>query len=345
MRSVRGTRGVFAEQLGRTLYLDIRWDRDALARTGIMLQDAQAAVRYAIGGERVTTIYDGRERTAVRVRFPHDARDDAGSLGRVLVSTADGERHVPIAELATLATTSGPAMLRNEDGRMTGYVYVDVAASDLSGYLADADRALKHVTWPPGCSFAWTGRYEETARMKAQLATIVPVTLAAIVFLLYASTRSWTKTGIVLLAVPFSAVGAVGFLYLLGYHVSPAVWVGLIALLAIDAETGVFMLLYLDQAYERAASAGTLRGTADLTHAVIEGAARRVRPKLMTAATMFFGLLPILWSTGAGSEVMKRIAAPIIGGIVTSFVLELLVYPAIFHSWKERSLPGSLTSG
>ena len=345
LRSVRGTRGVFAEQLGRAVYLDVRWDRDALARAGIMLDDAQAAVRYAIGGESVTTIYDGREKTAVRVRFPRDPRDDAGSLGRILVSTADGGKHVPIAQLATLATTSAPAMIRNEDGRMTGYVYVDVATSDLAGYLAEADRALKRATWPSGCTFAWTGRYEEIARMQAQLAFIVPLTLAAIVFLIYASTRSWTKTGIVLLAVPFSAVGAVGFLYVLGYHVSAAVWVGLIALLAVDAETGVFMLLYLDQAYERARSAGTLRGPADLTHAVIEGAARRVRPKLMTAATMFFGLLPVLWSTGTGSEVMKRIAAPMIGGIVTSFALELLVYPAIFHSWKERSLPGSLTSG
>jgi Cu(I)/Ag(I) efflux system membrane protein CusA/SilA len=338
---VKGTRGVFSEQVGRTSFLDVRWDRPALARTGIMLDEAQAAVRHAIGGEKVATLLSGRERIAVRVQYPRELRDDAQALGRVLVTATDGRKHVPIAELATIQTTSAPAMLRNEDGMPTGYVYVDTSASDVARYIGEADRALREqVTWPSGCSITWTGQYEAIAKMKRQLREIIPLTLFLIVSLLYVSTRSWPKTGIVLLAVPFSAIGAIGALYLLGYHVSAAVWVGLIALMGVDAETGVFMLLYLDDAYERAKRENRLNGPAELTQAILEGASRRVRPKLMTTATMFFGLLPILWSTGTGSEVMKRIAAPMVGGIVTSFLLELIVYPAIYHSWKSRVLFG-----
>jgi len=340
---VPGTRGVFSEQVGRTSFLDVRWDRQALARSGITLEEAQAAVQYAVGGDQVTTIVTGKERTAVRVRYPRELRSDANALGRVLVTTADGLRHIPIAELATVQTTVAPAMLRNEAGSLTGYVYVDTAASDVAAYVRAADRIVRdRVTWPPGCTVAWTGQYEAIATMKAQLWEIVPFTLFLIVLLLYISTRSWPKTAIVLLAVPFSAIGAVVALWILGYHVSAAVWVGLIALMGVDAETGVFMLLYLDDAHDRAKREGRLHGPHDLTQAVLEGAARRVRPKLMTAATMFFGLLPILWSTGTGSEVMKRIAAPLIGGIVTSFLLELLVYPAIYHAWKSRALSGAV---
>ena len=339
--TVTGTRGVFSEQIGRAAFLDVRWDRQALARAGIMLDEAQAAVRYAIGGENVTVLPAGRERYAVNVRYPRDLRGDAHALGRVLVTGGGGREHVPIAELATIETTSGPAMLRNEDGLLTGYVYVDTSTSDVVAYVRDADRVIRdNVPLPQGCSVAWTGQYEAIAKSKRQLMEIVPLTLLLIVLLLYVNTRSLPKTLIVLLAVPFSAVGAIGALYLLGYHVSVAVWVGLIALMGVDAETGVFMLLYLDDAYDRAKRNHRLNGPGDLEQAVLEGAARRVRPKLMTAATMFFGLVPILWSTGAGSDVMKRIAAPMIGGIVTSFVLELLVYPAVYHSWKSRALPG-----
>jgi Cu(I)/Ag(I) efflux system membrane protein CusA/SilA len=340
---VSGTRGVFSEPIGRTSFLDVRWDREALARSGITLDEAQAAVEYAIGGENVTTVVLGKERIAVRVRYPRELRDDAQALGRVLVTTADGRRHIPIAQLATIQTTSAPALLRNEDGSLTGYVYVDTQASDIAAYVAAADRVVRdRVKWPPGCTVTWTGQYESIAKMKAQLWEIVPLTLFVIVLLLYVSTRSWPKTAIVLLAVPFSAIGAIVALSLLGYHVSAAVWVGLIALMGVDAETGVFMLLYLDDAHDRAKREGRMNDRAGLTQAVLDGAARRVRPKLMTAATMFFGLLPILWSTGTGSEVMKRIAAPLIGGIVTSFLLELLVYPAVYHAWKSRVLFGGL---
>jgi Cu(I)/Ag(I) efflux system membrane protein CusA/SilA len=338
LRSVDGTRNVFAETVGHATFLDVTWDRAALARAGIMLDDAQAAVRYAIGGENVSVVVSGRERYPVAVRYPRDLRDDAPALGRVLVTTEDGRRHVPIGQLATIKTTSGAATLRNEDGLLTGYVYVDVTSPDVLGYIEAADRILRDkVKMPQGFSLSWTGQYESDAATKRQLVEIVPLTLLLIVMLLYANTRSLSKTLIVLLAVPFSAIGAIGALYLLGYHVSVAVWVGIIALLGVDAETGVFMLLYLDDAYERAKREHRLNTAADLTQAVLEGASRRVRPKVMTAATMFFGLLPVLWSTGTGSDVMKRIAAPLIGGIVTSFLLELMVYPAVYHSWRSRT--------
>jgi Cu(I)/Ag(I) efflux system membrane protein CusA/SilA len=337
--SVEGTRGVFSEQIGRATFLDVRWDRQALARAGIMLDEAQAAVQYAIGGDNVTTLVAGRERYAVNVRYPRDLRGDPQALGRVLVTAAGGRAHVPIEELASIQTTSGPAMLRNEDGMLTGYVYVDTSASNVVAYVRDADRAIRDkVRLPQGYSISWTGQYEAIKRTRRQLTAIVPLTLLLILVLLYANTRSLPKTAIVLLAVPFSAVGAIWAVSLLGYHVSVAVWVGIIALMGVDAETGVFMLLYLDDAYDRAKRHNRLNGPADLELAILEGAARRVRPKLMTAATMFFGLLPILWSTGAGSDVMKRIAAPMIGGILTSFALELIVYPAVYYSWKSRTL-------
>jgi Cu(I)/Ag(I) efflux system membrane protein CusA/SilA len=228
-------------------------------------------------------------------------------------------------------------MLRNEAGLLTSYVFVDLSRTDFADYIGEADRTVRdNVSLPQGYSVSWVGQYETIANTRQQLADIIPLTLLVIFLLLYVSTRSIPKTLIVLLAVPFSAIGAVWALYLLGYHVSTAVWVGLIALLGVDAETGVFMLLYLDDAYDRARRENRLGNLAELKVAVLEGAARRVRPKFMTVATMLVGLLPIMWSTGAGSDVMKRIAAPLVGGILTSFALELVVYPVIYHSWKSR---------
>jgi Cu(I)/Ag(I) efflux system membrane protein CusA/SilA len=226
-------------------------------------------------------------------------------------------------------------MIRNEDGLLTGYVYVDIADRDPNGYIEEAGRLIRDkVKLPPGYAILWSGQYEGMQRVKERLTVVVPVTLFLILFLLYLNTRSLTKTFIVLLAVPFSAVGAIWFLYLLGYNMSIGVWVGLIALLGVDAETGVFMLLYLDLAYEQAKKEGRLRSLADLQEVIRYGAVRRLRPKFMTVATMFLGLIPILWSIGAGADVMKRIAAPMIGGIFTSFLLELLVYPAVYQIWK-----------
>jgi Cu(I)/Ag(I) efflux system membrane protein CusA/SilA len=228
-------------------------------------------------------------------------------------------------------------MIRNEDGLLTGYVYVDLADRDAGAWVAEARTLLRdRLKVPPGYSLSWSGQYEAQRRAEERLALLVPLTLALVLTLLWLNTRSVAKTLIVALAVPFSAVGAVWLVALLGYNLSVGVWVGLIALLGLDAETGVFMLLYLDLAYEQARREGHLRGAADLDRAILAGAAKRLRPKLMTFATAFLGLAPILWSNGTGSDVMKRIAAPMVGGLLTSFVLELVVYPVVYRTWRWR---------
>jgi Cu(I)/Ag(I) efflux system membrane protein CusA/SilA len=335
VRGVRGTRSVFAERTGGGYFLDFDWKRDNLARYGLSIDDAQTVVMSAIGGDTVTTTVEGRERYPVNVRYFRDQRSDLESLGRVLVPAMDGRMQVPISQLADLKMRSGPAMLRNENGLLTGYVYIDVADRDIGGYVEEAKRAVAgHFRPPPGYSLTWSGQYEAMERVRERLKVVVPLTLFLIVVLLYLNTGSLVKTMIVLLAVPFSAVGAVWLLDALGYNMSIGVWVGLIALLGVDAETGVFMLLYLDLAYDKARREQGLRSLRDLQACILHGAVKRIRPKFMTVATMFLGLVPIMWSTGAGADVMKRIAAPMIGGIFTSFALELLVYPAIYEVWK-----------
>jgi len=333
--SVRGTRSVFAERAGSGYFLDFEWNRERLARYGLSIEEAQSAVENAIGGENVTTTVEGRARYPVNVRYMRDFRTDWNSLESVLVPALDGRRQIPLGELAEIKAVSGPAMLRDEDGLLTGYVYVDVAGRDPNGYVREArDLLRRKLKLPAGYAATWSGQWEAMERVHQRLIVVVPLTLFLIFLLLYLNTRSVIKTTIVLLAVPFSAIGAVWFLYLLDYNMSVGVWVGLIALLGVDAETGVFMLLYLDLAYEQAKREGRLNSLAGLREAIREGAARRIRPKFMTVATDFIGLAPILWATGAGSDVMKRIAAPLIGGVFTSFLLELLVYPAIYEVWK-----------
>jgi copper/silver efflux system protein len=336
LASVSGTRSAFPERIAKAPYLDIRWNREALALNGVTLEDAQAAVRYAIGGENVTELLRGRERYPLAVRYAAD-RSSPEDIARLLVSTADGKRHIAISNLAQIETRLGPAMIRNDQGALTGYLYLDISGSDISGYIERADRLLKaQLTLPVGTSYSWAGQFEAVLRSRARLRLIIPLTLLSIVVLLYVNTRSFAKTTLILLAVPFSAVGAVWMLYLAGYHISVAVWAGLIALLGVDAGTGVYMLLYLDEACDTAKQQkGPLRPE-ELRQAVLEGASRRIRPKLMTTATMFFGLVPVLWSTGTGADVMKRIAAPLVGGILTSFLLELLVYPTIYEWWRQR---------
>jgi Cu(I)/Ag(I) efflux system membrane protein CusA/SilA len=332
---VKGTRSVFAERLADGYFLDVEWNRDALARYGLSIEDGQAIVENAIGGENISTTIQGRERYPVSVRYLKDYRSDVSALERVLVSA--GQKQIPLGELATVRVNAGPSMLRNENGLLTGYVFVDVTGRDLSSYIADADRVIgEKLALPPGGTVAWSGQYEAMQRVKERLTLIIPITFALILLLLYVNTRSTVKTLIVILAVPFSAIGAVWFLYLLGYNMSVGVWVGLIALLGVDAETGVFMLLYLDLAYERAKAEGRMQTLDDLRSAIIEGAVKRLRPKFMTVACAFLGLVPIMWATGTGSDVMKRIAAPMIGGIITSFLLELVVYPPIYQMWKAR---------
>jgi Cu(I)/Ag(I) efflux system membrane protein CusA/SilA len=250
----------------------------------------------------------------------------------------DGKLQIPLAQIATLKLTTGPAMLRNENGMLNGYVYVDVAGRDVGSYVAEAKRAVHdNIQLPTGYTLAWSGQYEAMERVRERLKMVLPLTLFLIFLLLYLNTKSTAKTLIVLLAVPFSAVGAIWLLYLLGYNMSIGVWVGLIALMGVDAETGVFMLLYLDLAFAERQLSGRMNTRADLREAITHGAVQRIRPKVMTVATMFVGLAPIMWSVGAGADVMKRIAAPMVGGIFTSFILELVVYPAIYEVWKWHS--------
>jgi Cu(I)/Ag(I) efflux system membrane protein CusA/SilA len=334
LKRVKGTRMVLAERTADGYFLDLEWDREQLARYGISVQDAQRVVENAIGGDNVSTVVLGRERYGVNVRYLRDFRSDLEALGRIPV-TAGGQRQLPLSHLAKISTANGPAMIRNENGLLTGYVYVDLADRDPESYISEANQLLRdHLKLPAGYSFAWSGQYETMQRVKERLKLVVPITLFLICILLYINTGSMPKTLIVLLAVPFSAVGAIWFLYAAGYNMSIAVWVGLIALLGVDAETGVFMLLYLDLAYEEAKREERLQSRGQLHETIIHGAAKRLRPKFMTFATTCVGLFPIMWATGAGSDVMKRIAAPMVGGIFTSFVLELLVYPAIYEVWR-----------
>jgi Cu(I)/Ag(I) efflux system membrane protein CusA/SilA len=338
LSTVPGTRSVFAERTGEGFFLDVDWNRPALAQYGLSIEDAQNALSTAVGGENVSTAIAGRARFPINVRYMRDFRSDLEALGNVLIPIS-GEKQVPLSELATVRTLTGPAMIRDEDGALTGYVFVDIGDRPTGDYVEHARKVLeKQLTLPAGYVVSWSGQYESAQRVRERLMIVVPVTIAVILLLLYFNTESIVKTLIISLAVPFSAVGAVWIVYLLGYNMSIAVWVGIIALLGIDAETGVFMLLYLDLAYNKARQARLELTKADLVEAISEGAAKRLRPKFMTFATMCIGLAPILWSTGAGSAIMKRIAAPMVGGILTSFILELMVYPAIYLIWRERSL-------
>jgi len=332
---VRGTRSVFAERTGGGYFLDFDWKREEMARYGLSMDDVQAVVMSAIGGENVTTTVEGRERYPVNVRYLQDFRSDIGRLGRVLVPVMGGKTQIPVSQLANITLSSGPAMLRDENGMLNGYVYVDVAGRDVGSYVEEAKKLVRDgVKLPAGYTLVWSGQYEAMQRVREKLTVILPLTLFLIMMLLYMNTKSITETMLIILAVPFSAVGAIWFLYLLGYNMSIGVWVGLIALLGVDAETAIFMLLYLNIAYEDAKKVGKMTCMADLQNAIHDGAVKRIRPKFMTVAVMFMGLVPIMWSTGAGADVMRRIAAPMIGGIFTSFILELVVYPAIYEVWK-----------
>ncbi|MGC8793389.1 MAG: efflux RND transporter permease subunit, partial [Bryobacteraceae bacterium] len=335
LSGVPGTRSAFAERAAGGYFLDIVWRREELARYGLSIEEAQMAVLSAIGGENLTTTVEGRGRFPVNVRYLRDYRSDPESIRRVLVPAAGDTFQVPLAQLADVRLVSGPSMLRNENGMLTGYVFVDVAGRDVGSYVEEAQRVVRQqVSLPPGYALQWSGQYEAMLRVRERLRLVLPLTLFLVFALLYANTRSLVKTAIILAAVPFSAVGAIWLVRWLGYNMSTGVWVGLIALMGVDAETGVFMLLYLDLAYQQARRSERLRSLRDLDEAILAGAVKRLRPKFMTVSTMLVGLAPIMWSTGTGADVMKRIAAPMIGGIVTSFLLELLVYPAIYRVWK-----------
>jgi Cu(I)/Ag(I) efflux system membrane protein CusA/SilA len=334
--NVPGTRSAFAERSTGGFYIDFEVKREEAARHGLSVADVNTIVAQAVGGENVSEVIEGRERYPIDVRYARELRDDPDLLGRTLVATPDGAQ-IPIAEVVSIHGALGPPMIRSEGGKLVGFVFVDTERP-IADYVAEAKQVVaRDVKLPPGTRVEWVGQFKYFERAKARLRWVIPLTLAIVALLLYLNTRSVAETAIVMLAVPFSLVGAVWLLYLLGYHVSVAVWVGIIALAGLDAETGVVMLLYLTLAYDRYAREERLATYAERREAIVEGAAKRLRPKLMTVATMILGLVPVLWSTGTGADVMKRMAAPMVGGLVTSFLLELTVYPALFAIWKRAA--------
>jgi copper/silver efflux system protein len=335
---IPGTRSAFAERSTGGFYIDFEVKRAEAARHGLTVADINMVVAQAIGGENISETVEGRERYPISVRYAREFRDDPEILGRVLIATPDGAQ-VPLSQVVDIRSVLGPPMIRSEGGKLVGFVFVDTDRP-IADYVAEAKQTVaKDVALPAGTRLAWVGQFKYFERAKERLKWVIPLTLGIVFLLLYLNTKSVTETVIVMLAVPFSLVGAIWLLYFLHYNMSVAVWVGVIALAGLDAETGVVMLLYLTLAHGRRVRDGTLRDRADLRETIVEGAAKRLRPKLMTVATMIIGLVPVLWSTGTGADVMKRIAAPMIGGLVTSFLLELTVYPAIFAIWKGRGLP------
>jgi copper/silver efflux system protein len=338
LKAVPGTRSVFAERAAGGYFVDFIPRREALARYGLTIDDVQAVIMSAIGGETLTTTVEGRERYSVNLRYPRDLRQNLDQLERVLVPVMGGAQ-VPMAELADVTVSSGPAMIRNENGMLAGYVFVDITGRDIGSYVDEAKRIVaRDLRLPTGYSLIWSGQYENMLRVRERLKVVVPVTIFLIFLLLYMNTKSAFKALVVMLAVPFSVVGAIWLMYLLGYNVSIAAWVGMIALMGLDAETGVFMLLFLDLSYDEAKRTGRLKTLADLHEAIVHGAVKRIRPKMMTVMAAAMGLMPIMWSTGSGADVMKRVAAPMVGGLFTSFLLELLVYPAIYLLWRKREM-------
>jgi len=341
LRTVPGTEDVYAERVTGGSFVDIVPRRMDAARYGLGVENVLAMVQTAIGGMNIDTTVEGRERYAINVRYPRELRDDIDELMRVLVPTPTGAQ-VPLAQLADIHVTTGPPVIRDENGSLSGWVFVYVRDRDIGSYVADAQAAVnREVQLPASYYLKWTGEYEAMQRIAKRLRLVLPLTLLIIVVLLYLNFRSTVETGIVLFSVPFAAVGSFWLLHLLGYNLSTAVWVGVIALAGVAAETGVVMIVYLDDAFQQARDSGRLRTMADLEAAVIEGAVQRVRPKIMTVLSTMMGLMPIMWTTGTGSDVMKRIAAPMIGGMVSSTVLTLVVIPAIYMMWKARSLRAS----
>jgi Cu(I)/Ag(I) efflux system membrane protein CusA/SilA len=334
---VPGTRSAFAERSTGGFYIDVDVNREAAAREGLSVEDVNRVVSQSIGGENVSEVVAGRARYPINVRYAREYRDDPVLLGRTLIGTPSGAQ-IPLSQVAAIKSVLGPPMIRSEGGKLVGFVFVDTDRP-IADYVADARRAVsERATLAPGTRLEWVGQFKYFERAKERLKWVIPLTLGIVFVLLYFNTQSIPETIIVMLAVPFSLVGAFWLLFFLHYNMSVAVWVGIIALAGLDAETGVVMLLYLTLAYDARWRDGRLATFADLREAIVDGAAKRLRPKLMTVATMIIGLVPVLWSAGTGADVMKRIAAPMIGGLVTSFLLELTVYPAIFALWKTSAL-------
>jgi Cu(I)/Ag(I) efflux system membrane protein CusA/SilA len=338
VRTVPGTLSASSERVVGGRYLDITIDRLKAARYGINVGDIQEIIQTAVGGMAITETVEGLERYTVNVRYDRDFRSDIDSLRRVLVPGAGG-RNIPLEQLAAISVSDAPDSIKTENARRTAWVYVDIRDIDIGTYVKNARQAVgQHIKLPQGYNIVWSGQYEYMEKARARLLVIIPLTVLIIFVIIYVSTRSMIKTAIVFLAVPFSLVGAFWLLYLLDYNMSIAVWVGIIALAGLDAETGVVMLLYLDLAHKQWQEKGRMQTRGDLVQAIHHGAVKRIRPKIMTISVIIAGLLPIMWSHGTGADVMKRIAAPMVGGVITSGVMELLVYPVIFFIWRGLSL-------
>lgn len=340
LQTVSGTLSAYPERTLGGYYLDFDVNREEAARYGLTVGDVQDVVQSAVGGMNITTTVEGLERYPLNVRYARELRDDLPALRQVLVSTPT-KQQIPLGQVATFQITPGAPMIRSENAQRTAWIYVDIAGRDLGGYVKDAKRVVDNeVPLPPGYTRVWSGRFEYLEQANQRLALVIPITFVLIVILLYIANQSWFRVAVVLLAVPFSLIGALWFLWALGYNMSLAVWVGIIALLGVDAETGQVMLLYLDTTYDRFAAEGRMRNRDDLFTAIHEGAVKRIRPKTMTVATDMIGLLPLLWATGTGADVTRRLVAPLIGGISVSFLMELLVYPVIFYlakRWQHRN--------
>ena len=340
LAQIPGTRSAYAERALGGNFLDFETNRAEAARFGLTVGDVQDIIETAIGGKNISTTVEGRERYPINVRYPRELRDDLEKLKRVLVATPSGG-HVPIGQLADISFTTGPPIIRDENGSLAGFVFVDVAGRDIGGYVEEAKRLVEqNIQLPPGYTLVWAGQYQYLVRASERLKTVVPLTLLIVFVLLYLNFGSVAKTLIVIVSVPFALVGSIWLVWFLGYNMSVAVWVGLIALAGLAAETGVVMLVYLDEAYERHERQGKLVNLSDLNEAVTEGAVLRLRPKMMTVLTTMIGLMPIMFAEtmGTGGDVLKRMAAPMIGGLVTSTVLTLLVKPAIYSLWRERGM-------
>jgi Cu(I)/Ag(I) efflux system membrane protein CusA/SilA len=341
LASLPGTASIYAERSFGGRYLDVRPQAEALARYGLTTGDVQRLLAMALGGDHVTTTVEGRERFPVQVRYARDFRDSPESIGRLLVSGADGLQ-VPLAQVAEITFAPGPAMIRSESGYLNDIVSIDVRGRDVGGYVADAREVVtREVEIPAGYRLEWSGQYQAIERVKKRLQVVVPLTVLSIALLLYLTFGTITETMMVMLSLPFALVGGVWAMWLLDYNLSVAVAVGFIALAGVAAETGVVMLLYLDHAWQDITSGGGRPTLEGLVGAIEHGAVNRLRPKLMTVAAIMLGLLPALWAHGTGAEVMQRIAAPMIGGMITSTVLTLVVLPVLYFVWRRRGLAGA----
>jgi Cu(I)/Ag(I) efflux system membrane protein CusA/SilA len=338
VQQLAGTRSVYAERVAQGYFTDIRIDRDAIARHGLRIDDVQDVVQSAIGGETVTETVEGRERYPVNVRYARGFRDDLPALERVLVKTPAGAQ-VPLGQLAEIAITPGPAMIRDEDGQLAGYVYVDTATRDIGGYVRNAQAAVaEQLDLPPGYTLQWAGQYEFQVRARERLQVLVPIVFFIIFTLLYLTFRSASEAAIVMLSVVYAMTGGIVLQWLLGYNFSVAVWVGYIALYGVAVQTGVVMVVYLHEALDRRLQQGTVMTERDVLDATLDGSILRLRPKLMTVTVVLASLVPLMWSQGVGSDVMKPIAAPIIGGMITSAIHVLIITPVIFYIMKLREL-------